>query len=213
MNLYIIRHGQTESNLQRRYLGSFEAELSSQGINEIKKAKKFVKHLSFDKVFSSERKRAIESAKILVDNQIVCDYRMNERDFGIFDNKTYDEICDKYPLEQRAWEKNWIDYRIPGGESVAEAYNRVVQFIKMIEKENYENCLVVTHGGIIRLIYCYILGGDLNNFWKFASKNGNISIVKFQYNNWYIDSIMQLDSVGSEYVGEDYSNNRGNQKR
>jgi alpha-ribazole phosphatase len=199
MNLYLVRHGQTESNSQGRYLGSFEDELSAQGINEIKKTKEFIKGLRFDKVFSSERKRAINSTKILADQEIVCDYRLNERDFGIFENKTYKEICDKYPLEQKVWEENWIDYKIPCGESVLEAYARVEEFMKFLEKGNYENCLVVTHGGIIRLIYSYILGGDINLFWKFASKNGSISILKFQYDDWHIDSIIQLDSVGSEH--------------
>lgn len=198
MNVYLIRHGQTESNSKGRYLGSFEDELSLKGINEIKKVKEYIKNFHFDKVFCSERKRALDSAKILVDKDIVCDRRLNERDFGIFENKTYSEICDKYPLEKKAWEEDWISYKIPEGESVAEAYSRVVEFIRELEKESCENCLIVTHGGIIRLIYCYILGGDLNIFWKFASKNGSISILKFQYNNWFIDSIIQLGSMRSE---------------
>jgi alpha-ribazole phosphatase len=196
MNLYLVRHGQTESNVQNRYMGSFEDELSCQGVNEIQKTKELIKQVCFDKIFSSERKRAMDSAKILIDKEIACDFRLNERDFGIFENKTYKEICNNYPMEQKAWEENWVDYKIPKGESVKEVYERVVAFMKMLEKENYENCLVVAHGGIIRLIYCYILGGDLNNFWKFTSKNGNMSIVRFQYNNWYIDSIIQLDSIG-----------------
>ncbi|KOA19770.1 phosphoserine phosphatase 1 [Clostridium homopropionicum DSM 5847] len=198
MNLYLIRHGQTESNSQGRYLGSFDDELSLQGVNEIKKVREYIKTIHFDKVFSSERKRALDCAKILADKEIICEYRLNERDFGIFENKTYSEICDKHPLEKKAWEENWIDYRIPEGESVSEVYNRVVEFMRELEKENCENCLIVTHGGIIRLIYCYILGGDLNIFWKFASENGSISIVKFQYDNWFIDSIIQLNSMGSE---------------
>lgn len=208
MNLYLVRHGETESNLKGRYLGSFEAELSSQGINKIKKVKELIKDVPFNKVFSSERKRAIGSGKILVDKEINCDYRLNERDFGIFENKTYEEICSSYPLEKKAWEENWVDYKIPKGESVREAYVRVVEFMKSLEEENCENCLIITHGGIIRLIYCYILGGDLNVFWKFASKNGSISILKFQYDNWHIDSIIQLDSIGSEENEQDNSSNR-----
>lgn len=198
MNLYLVRHGETQSNFQGRYLGSFEDELSLKGINEIKRTKNFIKHIRFDKVFSSERKRAIDTAKILEYTEIECDYRLNERDFGIFENKTYKEICDNYPMEQKAWEENWIDYRIPQGESVTETYSRVVEFMKSLENKNYENCLAITHGGIIRLIYCYILEGDLKNFWKFVSKNGSISIIKFQYDNWYIDSIIQLDAMESE---------------
>lgn len=190
MNLYLIRHGQTNSNMQGRFLGSFEDELSPHGINEIKKSKELIRNISFDRIFSSERKRAIQSAKILIDKEIVCDSRLNERDFGIFENKTYKEIGDNFPVEQKAWEENWIDYKIPQGESVKDAYERVTAFMKMLENENYENCLVVSHGGIIRLIYCYILGGNLNSFWKFSSRNGSVSIASFQYNNWYIDSII-----------------------
>ena len=198
MNLYLVRHGQTMSNLQGRYIGIFEDELSSQGIDEIKKTRELIKNICFNRVFTSERKRAIDSAKILMDKEITCDYRLNERDFGIFENKTYKEICDSYQIEQRAWEDNWIDYKIPRGESVKEAYGRAVDFMRTLEKGNYENCLAVTHGGIIKLIYCYILGGDLNNFWKFISNNGSISIMSYQYSNWSIDSIIQLDSIGRE---------------
>lgn len=192
MNLYLIRHGQTIGNLQGRYIGAFEDELSQYGISEIKKSKELIKNVNFDRVFSSERKRAIDSAKLVVDGEVICDYRLNERNFGIFENKTYEKICIDYPAERKAWEENWIDYRIPKGESGKEVYRRVSEFMKMMEDSNYNNCLAVTHGGIIRLIYCYILGGDLNNFWKFEPRNGSISIVKFKYNNWHIDSIMQL---------------------
>lgn len=198
MNLYLVRHGQTKGNSKGKYIGSFEDELSTQGVNEVKKVKETIKHIYFDRVFSSGKKRAVDTAKILTNKGINCDCRLNERDFGIFENMTYKEIGDKYPLHRKAWEEDWINYKIPQGESVAETYNRVVEFMRFLEKENYENCLTVTHGGIIRLIYCYILGGDLKKFWKFASRNGSISVVKFQYSNWYIDSIIQSSSIRSE---------------
>lgn len=198
MNLYLVRHGQTHGNLDNKYIGSFEAELSLKGVKEIERAKELIKDVNFKKVFSSERKRAIDSAKILSKKEIIYDYRLNEMNFGIFENMTYEEICSKYPEEEKAWRENWINYKIPKGESVREVYNRVLQFVKIFEKEEDENYLFVTHGGIIKLIYCYILGGDLNLFWKFVCKNGSISIVKFQYGNWYIDSIIQLESKGGE---------------
>lgn len=191
MNLYLVRHGQTKSNSEGRYLGNFEDELSLQGVNEIYKVREFTKNVNFDVVFSSEKKRAIDTAKILFDREATIDFRLNERNFGIFENKTYSEICSAFPMQRKAWEADWINYKIPEGESVKEAYARVVDFMKLLEKENYENCLVVTHGGIIRLIYCYLLGQDLNLFWKFLSKNGSISILKFQYGNWHIHSIIQ----------------------
>lgn len=196
MNLYLVRHGQTVGNLQGRYTGAYDDELSQYGISEIERAKRLIKNVSFDKVYSSNRKRTMDSAKILVDNEIISDCRLNERNFGIFENKTYKEICENFPIEEKAWVEDWIDYKIPDGESVKEVYERVAKFIKMLEKEDYKNCLVVTHGGIIRLIYCYVLGGSINNFWKFKPGNGNVSILRFNYDNWYIDSIIQLHMDG-----------------
>lgn len=198
MNLYLIRHGQTVGNLEGRYTGSYEDELSPQGISEIKKTRGIIKNICFDRVFSSERKRAVDSARLLAGGEIILDRRLNERDFGVFENKTYKEICDKYPGEKETWERDWVDYRIPDGESAREAYERTAEFMRMLEKESSGNCLAVTHGGTIRLIFCYILGGDMNNLWRFTSKNGSISIVKYQYNNWHIDSIIQLDTMGDE---------------
>lgn len=193
MNLYLVRHGQTVGNMNKKFIGAFEDELSQYGADQIKRVKELIKDVYFDRVFSSERKRAIESAKILVDSEIIYDCRINEREFGIFENKTYKEICENYPSEQKALEDDWIGYKIPGGESVLEVYDRVAEFMKMLEQENFNNCLAITHGGIIRLIYCYILGGNLDNFWKFNPRNGNLSILKFDYDYWYIDSIIQLE--------------------
>lgn len=198
MNLYLVRHGQTVGNSEGRYIGTYEEELSQYGISQIENSKRLIKNVCFDKVFSSNRKRAMDSAKILVDNKVICDHRLNERNFGIFENKTYREICENYPIDQKAWEEDWINYKISDGESVKEVYERAVEFTRMIEKEDCKNCLVVTHGGIIRLIYCYILGGDLNNFWRFDPRNGSVTILKFTYDNWYIDSIMQLDMDDSK---------------
>lgn len=195
MKLYLVRHGQTHGNIERRYAGRSESQLSSNGIKEMKMVKEIIGNVHFDAVFTSERERAIDSARLLANEKLNIDLRLNERDFGIFENMTYKEICHNNPVEQKAWEDNWIDYKIPKGESVKDVYERAVQFMKTLEEKDYKNCLAVTHGGIIRLIYCYILGGDLNNFWKIASKNGSISILKFEYKNWYIDSIIQLEAV------------------
>jgi alpha-ribazole phosphatase len=59
-----------------------------------------------------------------------------------------------------------------------------------IKNIDAENILLITHGGVIRSIYSYILGENLDLYWKFASRNADISIIKYEYGNYFIDCIV-----------------------
>ena len=61
-----------------------------------------------------------------------------------------------------------------------------------IKKLECDNILVCTHSGVIRAMYCYIMNEDIDLFWKFGSKNGDISLIKYEYGNLYIDSITHI---------------------
>ena len=193
MNIYLVRHGTTKSNEEKRYYGAYDSELSIRGMEEAKILREKLKEIKFDRIYVSSKKRSSEAAKIIfgADVKYEVDARLDERNFGIFENKTYDEICKEYSEEVRAWEEDWKNYKIPMGESAMESYLRAEDVLKDIESKKFENILLITHGGFIRNSYCYILNG-LDNFWKFSSKNGDISIVKYEYGHWYIDSITHI---------------------
>ena len=194
MNIYLVRHGTTESNENKKYYGAYESKLTAKGISEAHLLKEKLKDVMFDLVYISTKKRSKETVDIILgkDNQAILDSRLNERDFGIFENRTYEEISEEYNEEFKLWEKDWKKYKIPNGESAIESYKRTEDFFNDIKKLKVENVLLVTHGGFIRNAYCYILGGELENFWRFSSKNGDLTIVKYEYNNWYIDSLMHI---------------------
>lgn len=193
MNIYLVRHGTTKSNEEKRYYGDYDSELAYRGIEEAKTLKEKLKYIKFDSIYISSKKRCYETARIIFgkDVELKVDSRLNERNFGIFENKTYKEICEEYSEEVKAWEEDWKNYKIPLGESAMESYLRTEEFFNMIKNEKAENILIVTHGGFIRNSYCYILK-NLDYFWNFSSKNGDISIIKYEYGNWYIDSINHI---------------------
>lgn len=193
MNIYLVRHGTTKSNEEKRYYGAYDSELSLSGIEEAKILKQKLKDIKFDSIYISSKKRCDETARIIFGKDVECrvDQRLDERNFGIFENKTYEEICKEYNYEVKAWEEDWKNYKIPLGESAVESYLRTEEFFKEIENEKAENIILITHGGFIKNSYCYILK-SLDYFWKFSSKNGDISIIKYEYGNWYIDSITHI---------------------
>ncbi|MFL0267287.1 alpha-ribazole phosphatase [Candidatus Clostridium radicumherbarum] len=195
MNIYLLRHGETEENKNRFYYGKLDVSLNDKGKTQALKAREFLEEVNFNKVYTSERLRTKETASLVARkglNKFVADKRINEMDFGEFEGKDYKEIQKLYPKEYESWSRDWKEFSPPGGESYLEVYNRVKEFMEELLREQSENVLVVTHGGIIRTILCYVLGGNLENFWKFSSKNCDISLIKYEYGNIFIDSITHM---------------------
>jgi alpha-ribazole phosphatase len=193
MNIYFVRHGETNENAGKTYYGGLDVHLNERGIQQCINARKYLKNIDFQKVYISHSKRATQSADILLENakkELIVDARINELSFGDFEGKTYEEITRLYSEEEKQWRENWKDFCPPGGESCRKFYERIKSFMISLESLKEENILVVTHGGVIRAAYTYIMGGNLDIYWKFASKNCDISLIKYEYGNWFIDSIV-----------------------
>lgn len=194
MNLYIVRHGETEENIKKTYYGDIDCKLTLNGIRQAELAGEKLKHIIFDKAFCSEKLRAKETLKRIGNmKNYILDSRLNERSFGIFEGKNYEELQRSFKSEYDEWTKDWKNYCPENGESFLQVYHRVKNFMDDLKKESAENILICTHGGIIRAIYAYILEGNLDTYWRFNSKNADISIIKLEYGYFYIDSIIPVE--------------------
>ena len=195
MNIYLLRHGQTEENRKGSYYGDLDIRLNEIGIAQGNKAKDFFKNIKLDKVYVSDKIRTLEMAKLalgLKKMEIIQDSRINETNFGDFEGKTYEEIKILYPKECLCWMDNWKEFVPPKGESYIELCMRVKRFMDDIKKLDVDNILISSHSGVIRAIYCYIMDENIDLFWKFGCKNGDISIIKYEYGNLYIDAIIHI---------------------
>lgn len=194
MKLYIVRHGETEENIKKTYYGDIDCQLTLKGIEQAELLGKKLQHINFDKVFCSEKKRAKETLKKIYQGEdFIVDSRLNERKFGIFEGKNYNQLQRSFKSEYDGWTKNWKNYCPENGESFVQVYHRVKDFMDDLKKESVENVLICTHGGIIRTIYTYILEGSLDNYWRFNSRNADLSIIKLEYGYFYIDSIIPVE--------------------
>lgn len=195
MNLYLIRHGETEYNKNKYYYGRDDVAINEIGIIQCEKISKILEKIDFKTVYISEMKRTQQTAQIILKNRkykIIKDSRINERNFGVFEGKNYNKIKELYPQEWKNWCEDWKNAAPPEGESYVQFYSKIKDFMDDILKIKDDNVLIVSHGGVIRCIYCYIMNNNLDLFWKFNSKNGDISIVKYEYGNLYIDSITHI---------------------
>ena len=154
MILYVVRHGQTIWNLEKRVQGITDIPLTEVGIESAKELKELVDTLNIDVVISSPLKRARDTAKILIDSKlpINIDDRIKERDWGMNEGALI-EAVDRWDC----WDVI-LNTKVQNIECLQDFMYRVSSFIEEIkEKYKDKNVLVVTHSAVIRVIH-YMLG-------------------------------------------------------
>lgn len=167
--IYIVRHGQTNWNLEGRYAGRKDIPLNDKGIEQANIIKEELKSIKFDKVFSSPLSRAYQTAKIICDNEIIIDDRIIERSNGDLEGKLKTEII----MEIDFNDPNEKNYNI---ESIIDFRKRINNFFDEITSlYKDENILIVTHAGVGIYARCYFEGEPNNNdYSKYKIKNCEI---------------------------------------
>lgn len=182
MDIIFIRHGETEDNIKKVYSRK-EASLSAKGKEEILKIREKVKNILYSKVYVSPLKRTKETLELL-DLKAIEDRRIEEYDFGIFAGKSYEEIREIYPKETKYWAEDYINYKIPKGESFKSFYVRVTNFLEEISQEDGK-ILVITHEGVIKASLCWVFN-SIEYFYKFKINNGSIVTISVEDDYKYI---------------------------
>ena len=169
-NILLIRHGQSEWNKLNLFTGFKNIELSEQGIEEANKAGQNFENLDikFNIVFTSELKRAQETAKIILQNldqwdflnnegKIISNINLNERDYGDLTGLNKKETAEKFGEEQvHKWRRGYSD-QPPNGESLEDVVKRVTKYFEevikpAIQSDENDNILIAAHGNSLRAL-------------------------------------------------------------
>ena len=165
--LILLRHGQSQWNLENRFTGWKDVPLTEKGETEAKKAGELLKKhkIIIDKVFSSILERANKTAEIvikkaelnnLLENSkliMTCSEKLNERDYGDLVGLNKQETADKFGKDQvHIWRRSY-DTPPPNGESLKDVVARVAPYFEenikpLINKG--KNILIVAHGNSLR---------------------------------------------------------------
>jgi alpha-ribazole phosphatase len=180
--LFLIRHGDTiDEETKKVFKGTSDIPLSEKGREKLQKASQFLTRFNFDHIYTSALSRCIESGKIIaaphnIETKIAEAF--NEIHFGIWEGRSFEEIDEENPTEFRRWVKNPDIHTPPQGEPLIDAQQRSVGiFNEMISRHRGQNVAVVTHAGILRLIFASILGMQLSSIFKIGQDYGCINII------------------------------------
>jgi len=178
MNIYLTRHGQTKLNKKKLMQGRTDEPLNEIGELQAKEAHGTVKDITFDAVYSSPLQRAVKTASIIANvdpKEIIRDERIIEVDFGKYEGKPYGGMGLKMTL---FWLLPEVFKAPKTVEPISSMVDRSKAFISDLSKQDYENVLVVCHGGIIRAL-CGCLEGRKNGIkWRPKPHNCEIRIYR-----------------------------------
>jgi len=155
MDLYVVRHGETNENKVKMMQGNMDTLLNDTGRSQALEVRKKLDGVKIDLIISSPKSRALETAQIISNGQIpiITDERLLSRDHGEFQGKTRHEV----DLEDY-WNIK-VNRQYERAESVGHMFDRITDLLNEVKK-NYSDktVLITTHSGICRILYYYFNG-------------------------------------------------------
>ena len=175
MKVYIVRHGQTDSNLAKVYNFSGE-DINLNGIKQAETLSEKIKDLKYDIVYCSPFLRAKHTAQIINRNNIqtIYDDRLQERNPGNLEGKPWDTTG-----RNEYW-NYYSENKFGTEESVKHLFERVHSFLEELKNKEYKSVLIVAHSGVSKAFYGYFNGiPEDGNFLELGLKNGEIAEYEF----------------------------------
>lgn len=159
--LVLLRHGESQWNLENRFTGWVDIPLTDKGRDEARRAGELIKDIPFDTAYTSVLIRAIESTEIALkaaaqpNVEVVKNAALNERMYGDLQGLNKDETAKKFGAEQvHLWRRSY-DVRPPGGESLKDTAERTLPYFQsniLPLVSVGKNLLVCAHGNSLRSI-------------------------------------------------------------
>ena len=178
MKLYLVRHGQTEANLNRTHSGWGDVCLTEKGREQARRIGKTLEKIDFDKIYTSDLSRAVETGRLaLPDREAELCKTVREINVGNLARRPIAD-CEAEYGEEYIHNRKTHNYKPYGGESYEEFRSRVRSFLEMMENSPYEKVAAFCHGGFIHTALDVVMG-------KFNDRStlvcGNCGVTVFEY--------------------------------
>ena len=192
--LILVRHGETEWNVERRFQGQSDIALSEVGREQAKQLAERFPLRQVDSVYSSDLSRARETAAQIAQKfgcEVHPEADLREMNFGEWEGLSHEEIHRRWPeAESDLWLRPDL-LCTPGGETVQQVQERAMQTIDRILATEPEDSaiVIVAHGAVIRSILCAMLHIPLRYFWSIRQDNTAISVAQRLEGKWFIELV------------------------
>lgn len=184
MRLIIVRHGETLYNEQDRITGQSDVPLNSLGELQAAALGGCLATEQLDAIVTSDLERTRVTARAIAHKHgipIQEDIDLRELAFGEWEGCIFNEILEKDANRASLWRTDPTIYAPPGGETVVQVRDRCARALHRWQTRYPDGSVVwVTHGGLIGVFVCHVLGIDLKRRWQFRHDNASISEMLFR---------------------------------
>jgi probable phosphoglycerate mutase len=196
--LILVRHGETDWNVQHKIQGSTDIPLNENGQMQAQRAAARIAQIPIHAIYASDYSRAARTAEIIhsqnPDVSLILDEDLRERGWGDLEGLQWQDIEREYPDEVKGIMSGSIDYAPPGGESKKVVLNRATRFLgRLIRKYPDGVIVVVTHGGVVGLILKDALGIDPGARTPFRVENCALHVIETTDGAfWYVQTLNDM---------------------
>jgi len=173
-NIHLVRHGQTNWNLERRIQGQTESTLTDLGSEQALAIGAILKDTAFDSAYASSSIRARDTAQHIVNCRapeqkkldLILDDQLREIFLGAWEGNLYDDIKEQDPVNHDHFFGDPSQFNVPGAETFLQTQERAITALeKIIAQEQGKTILLVSHGVWIKSVLTYLENRPLNQFW------------------------------------------------
>lgn len=178
--IYLVRHGRSEHD--GRFVGVTESGLSSSGFQDIKVLQKDLSLVHFNRIYSSPQLRCLQTASVLgYSDSIEVVEGLKEIDFGKWEGLSFKQASEAYPEVFQKFSDNPLQCSFPDGDNMGDFCQRVQKTLNQLchPMAMDENILLITHGGVLRVVFCYLLGLPAKYLNSFSPGPGRYSVVDY----------------------------------
>ena len=199
--IILIRHGESLGNALKLYIGHTDVDLSEDGYEQARDAAEYFKGEKISAVYSSDLKRAYETALLHAKKRslpVITSKELREVFVGIWEGVHVDEVIEKWPVEFGVeWRVKFGTCVPPGGEPVYEAGKRMHEKLLSIAREREGTVIVASHAAAIRAFWCYLGGAEPEKWGDFAPFPSNASATFIGFDG---ERLVPIKYAFDEYV-------------
>ena len=199
--VYLIRHCQSMGNIEHKFQGQYDADISPAGEKQLELLGLRFRNEPIDVIYTSPLKRARLTAQAIAkyhnDIDVIDEPGFIEMNVGELENRSLKELALNYPETAKKWDRSPDLCEFPGGETMAEVYERVNRALDRVIAENPGRTVVITtHGGVLRNLYARIQFGEPTGIRKSeVFGNTGVSTVIAEGDRLYFESTNDLSHL------------------
>jgi alpha-ribazole phosphatase len=213
-SVWLVRHGQTGHNLQRRYQGSSDSPLTAYGRLQTAALAARLRRVPFNVALVSPAERTRLAAGAILEGRAGVAAQLDpvwaETNHGRWEGLTYREVLARFPAEARARWGQGIHGRAEGGESLAEVHARIlVAWRALLQAHIGGRVLVVTHATPIQLVLCACFGLDPGRHWNWRIDLGSVTCLDIYATGPIVRMVNEVPPIRRQETGDRRQETRG----